>query len=225
MLGLAIAVCPSVARAQAAAPAPLLDALSITVANEATSVGRGTMRFRIVRTGTDVELLATGIVVRGGLRVTSEWHGDTTAALRRYISETRDSTNRIIDRIQVTSSGGRVTLERVTSQRRMVREFLAQRDLMILDTLALVPFVVLAQLPARSSDMPLLDVRRGELTPTPVLAGPRAELAVAEVMLSGTPMSTTGLRTPVTWWRDARGRLLRVVYGLGGRLMRDDPPT
>lgn len=204
--------------------APLLDAMSITVATDSQSIARGTFRFRQVRTGNDVELLATGIVVRRGLRITSEWHADTSFTFRRYVAESRDSTNRVIDRVQVTSAGGRITLERVTKQRRMVREFLAQRELMILDTVALAPFVALAGLPSRTSALSLLDVRRGEVTRHTVTPGALAELAVAEVMVSGTPMTVSGVRLPLTWWRDGRGRLLRVVYGDGRRLLRDDPP-
>ena len=213
------------ARAQSAPATPLIDALSITVQYDTTTVARGSMRFRQVRTGTDLELLATGIVVRRGLRVTAELRTDSVFALRKYVAESRDSAGRVIDRVQVTSVGGRVTLERVTPTRRMVREYLAQRDIMILDSAAVVPFVALAGLAQRTTSIAFLDVRRGTLTTAQVTAGSQIELSVAEVIVSGTPISVTGLAGPLSWWRDAKGHLLRVVWGGRSRVLRDDPPT
>ena len=213
------------ARAQSAPATPLIDALSITVQYDTTTVARGSMRFRQVRTGTDLELLATGIVVRRGLRVTAELRTDSVFALRKYVAESRDSAGRVIDRVQVTSAGGRVTLERVTPTRRMVREYLAQRDIMILDSAAVVPFVALAGLAQQTTSIAFLDVRRGTLTTAQVTAGSQIELSVAEVIVSGTPISVTGLAGPLSWWRDAKGHLLRVVWGGRSRVLRDDPPT
>ena len=212
-------------RAQSAPATPLIDALSITVQYDTTTVARGSMRFRQVRTGTDLELLATGIVVRRGLRVTAELRTDSVFALRKYVAESRDSAGRVIDRVQVTSAGGRVTLERVTPTRRMVREYLAQRDIMILDSAAVVPFVALAGLAQQTTSIAFLDVRRGTLTTAQVTAGSQIELSVAEVIVSGTPISVTGLAGPLSWWRDAKGHLLRVVWGGRSRVLRDDPPT
>ena len=213
------------ARAQSAPATPLIDALSITVQYDTTTVARGSMRFRQVRTGTDLELLASGIVVRRGLRVTAELRTDSVFALRKYVAESRDSAGRVIDRVQVTSVGGRVTLERVTPTRRMVREYLAQRDIMILDSAAVVPFVALAGLAQQTTSIAFLDVRRGTLTTAQVTAGSQIELSVAEVIVSGTPISVTGLSGPLSWWRDAKGHLLRVVWGGRSRVLRDDPPT
>jgi hypothetical protein len=203
----------------------LLDALSITVQFDSATVARGTLRLRQFRTGSDVDLVASGIVVRRGLRVTAELHTDSTFALRRYVAESRDSGGRVIDRIVVTSAGGRVTLERVTPTRRMVREYVAQHDLMILDSSAVVPFVALAGLAQRTSTLALLDVRRGALTTAQLTLGPQVELSVAEVVVAGTPVQVTGLTSSLSWWRDARGHLLRVVWGGRSRVLRDDPPT
>jgi hypothetical protein len=212
-------------RAQATVATPLLDALSITIQSDSTTVARGSMRFRQVRSGADLELLASGIVVRRGLRVTAELHTDSLFGLRKYVAESRDSAGHLIDRVQVTSAGGRVTLERVSASRRMVREYVAQRDLMILDSAAMVPFVALAALAQRSTTVAFLDVRRGTLTVAQVAAGAQVELSVAEVIVSGTPVVVTGLTGPLSWWRDAKGRLLRVVWGGQNRVLRDDPPT
>lgn len=170
-------------------------------------------------------MVASGIVVRRGMRVTAELRTDSTFALRRYVAESRDSAGRVIDRVQVTSAGGRITLERVTSARRMVREYAAQRDLVILDTASSVPFVALAAAAQRIGPLGFLDVRRGTLTVAQVSRGSAVELSVAEVMVSGTPMQATGLPITLTWWRDMKGRLLRVVWGGRTRVLRDDPPT
>jgi hypothetical protein len=211
--------------AQSSAAGTLLDALSITVQLDSTSVARGSMRFRVVRTGSDVELVASGIVVRRGLRVTAELRTDSSFVFRRYLAESRDSAGRVIDRVLVQSAGGRVTLERVSPVRRMVREYLAQRDLVVLDTAALTPFVAVAGLGARNGTLAFLDVRRGTLTTTQVTQGAPVELSVAEVIVSGTPMTFAGLSTTLTVWRDAKGRLLRAVWGGRTRILRDDPPT
>jgi hypothetical protein len=212
--------------AQAATPAsPLLDALSITVQRDSVTAARGSMRFRIVRAVNDVELVATGIVVRPGLRVSAELRTDTLYALRKYVAETRDSIGRLIDRVQLVSSGGRVTLERVTPTRRMVREFLARRELMVLDSAALVPYVVLAAASRSASALLLLDVRRGELNVATLSPGLGVDLSIAEVTLTATPVTVLGLGYPLEWWRDARGRLLRVTWGRRGSVLRDDPPT
>ncbi len=211
---------------QAAQPTPLLDALSITVQLDSTMVARGSMRFRQVRTGSDLELLASGIVVRRGLRVTAELRTDSVYGLRRYVAESRDSAGKVIDRVQVTSAGGRITLERVTPSRRMVREFLAQRDVAILDTAAIVPFVLLAALSQRgAASMAFLDVRRGTLSTGALMLGAPVELSVAEVVVTGTPVTVTGLSVPLIWWRDTKGRLLRVTWSGRNRILRDDPPT
>ena len=204
---------------------PLLDALSITVQLDSSTVARGSMRFRQFRTGSDVELVASGIVVRRGLRVTAELRTDSLFALRKYVAESRDSAGRLTDRVQVTSTGGRVTLERVSPGRRMVREYVAQRDLMILDTAAVVPFVALAGLAPRTASLAVLDVRRGILTSVQLATGAPAELSVAEVIVSGTPVTVSGLGAPLSWWRDAKGHLLRVAWGARSRVLRDDPPT
>lgn len=183
------------------------------------------MRYRQIRSGGDLELQASGIVVRRGLRVTAELLTDSLFALRKYIAESRDSAGHLIDRVQVTSAGGRVTLERVTANRRMVREYVAQRDMMILDSAAVVPFVALAGLAQRTTTIAFLDVRRGTLTTAQVTPGEQVELSVAEVVVSGTPIEVTGLAVPLSWWRDAKGHLLRVAWGGRSRVLRDDPPT
>lgn len=211
--------------AQSGSTGPLLDALSITVQYDSATVARGSMRFRQVRTGTDVELVANGIVVRRGLRVTAELRTDSTFALRRYVAESRDSAGRVIDRVQVTSAGGRITLERVTAARRMVREYVARRELVILDSASSVPFVALAAAVQRMGSLAFLDVRRGTLIVAQVSLGSPVQLSVAEVVVSGTPMQATGLPVTLSWWRDAKGRLLRVVWGGRTRVLRDDPPT
>ncbi len=212
--------------AQATAPlAPLLDALSITVRLDSATVARGTLRLRQVRTGAEVELVASGIVVRKGLRVTAELRTDTAFQLRRYVSESRDSANHVVDRIQVRSAGGRVTLERLTASRRSVREFLAQRDLMILDSLAIVPFMALAGLGVRGTPVPFLDVRRGSIDPARLAQGAASVLPVADVAVTAIPVRVSGLPGALEWWRDARGHLLRVTWSSGAQVLRDDPPT
>lgn len=183
------------------------------------------MRYRQVRTGGDVELVASGIVVRRGLRVTAELRTDSAHALRKYLAESRDSAGRLVDRVLVTSAGGRVTLERVTAARRMVREYLAQRDLVVLDSATVVPFVSLAGLAPRGGVLSFLDVRGGSLTTATLRLDAAVELSVAEVVVTATPVVVTGLRSPIVWWRDARGRLLRVVWDGRTRILRDDPPT
>ena len=210
---------------QAAAATPLLDALSITVQLDSATVARGSMRFRQFRTGNDLELVITGIIVRRGQRVTAELRTDSAFVLRKYVAESRDSAGKLIDRVRVTSAGGRITLERVTPARRMVREYLAQRDLMILDSAAVVPFVALAGLVQRTSSLTFLDVRRGTLSAAQLTLGAPVELSVADIVVSGSPVSVAGLTTSLSWWRDARGRLLRVVWGGRSRVLRDDPPT
>ena len=223
-IGLLLALGGSL-QGQSAPVNPLLDALSITVQYDSATVARGTMRYRQIRSGGDLELQATGIVVRRGLRVTAELLTDSLFALRKYIAESRDSAGHLIDRVQVTSAGGRVTLERVTANRRMVREYVAQRDMMILDSAAVVPFVALAGLAQRTTTIAFLDVRRGTLTTAQVTPGEQVELSVAEVVVSGTPIAVTGLAVPLSWWRDAKGHLLRVAWGGRSRVLRDDPPT
>ena len=214
------------APAQAQAPASaLLDALSITVQRDSVTVARGTMRYRLTRTPTDVELVGTGIVVRRGLKVTAELRTDSTHALRRYVAESRDSAGRLVDRVLVTSAGGRVTLERVTPTRRSVREFQARRDLMILDSAAVVPFLALAGLGSRLTSLELLDVRRGTIATGTLAPGPQATLSLAEVAVSGVAVSVSGLGGALRWWRDAKGRLLRVSWGPQHEVLRDDPPT
>jgi len=220
------AVAPLRAQAQApAVPAPLLDALSITVRRDSATVARGTLRFRQVRTGAEVELVASGIVVRKGLRVTAELRIDSAYQLRRYVSESRDSANRVVERIVVTSAGGRVTLERITPRRRAVREFLAKRDLVVLDSLAVVPFLALAGLGARSTPLQFLDVRRSTITAVTLASGAPVDLPVADVTVTGFPVTVTGLPAGLRWWRDTRGHLLRVSWAGGGEVLRDDPPT
>jgi len=211
--------------AQAPASTPLLDALSITVQFDSGTVARGSARVRQVRTGTDVELVASGIVVQRGLRVTSELHTDTAYVLRRYLAESRDSAGTVVDRIQVTSAGGRITFERTTPSRRIMREYAAQRDLMILDSAAVVPFVALAGVGHRAATIQLLDVRSGRVNTATLRSGTMIDLSLAEVMVPGTPITVSGLSSPLRWWSDAKGRLLRVAWGERSRVLRDDPPT
>ncbi len=220
-----LSVLSGTVQGQSAASTPLLDALSITVQLDSVTVARGSMRFRQFRTGTDVELVISGIIVRRGQRVTAELRMDSAFVLRKYVAESRDSAGKLIDRVHVTSSGGRITLERVTPARRIVREYLAQRDMMILDSAAVVPFVALAGLAPRTSGLTFLDVRRGTLTGAQLSLGTQVELSVADIVVSGMPVSVSGLATSLSWWRDARGRLLRVVWGGRSRVLRDDPPT
>ncbi len=211
--------------AQSPSAGTLLDALSISVQYDSVTVARGSLRFRSVRVGSEAELLATGIVVKRGLRISAELRVDTLYSLRRYVAESRDSVGRIVDRVQVSSVGGRVTLERVTPGRRMVREFVAQRDLMILDTAAVVPFVALAWMSPRAGPVLLLDVRKGTLTSTAMSSGAPVGMTIAEAAVTGTTVSLSGAMGSLGWWRDVKGRLLRVVYGARGRILRDDPPT
>lgn len=183
------------------------------------------MRFRQFRTNGEVELVASGIVVRRGLRVTAELRTDSSYALRQYLAESRDSSGRLIDRVLVRSAGGRVTLERVTPERRMVREYVAQRDMVILDSAAVVPFVALAGLGTRTAAVAMLNVRNGTLVTARLTHGAPVQLSVAEVIVTGVPVTVTGLPTPLTVWRDPKGRLLRVAWGERSRVLRDDPPT
>ena len=220
-----VLVAPMLAAQASIGAGPQLDALSITVQTDSITVARGTLRLRQVRAGNDVELVATGIVVRKGLRVTAELRSDTTFALRKYVAESRDSTGRVIDRIQVTSAGGRVTLERVTPTRRSVREYTAQRELVLLDSAAVVPFVALAGLGGRLTALVILDVRRGTLTAGTLAIGASEELTLSDVVVRGIPVTVTGLPGPLRWWRDTRGRLLRVVWSDRNRVLRDDPPV
>ncbi len=212
-------------QAQPVAPAPLLDALSITVQLDSVTVARGSMRLRQIRTGTDLELVANGTLVRKGLRVTAELRTDSIFGLRKYTAESRDSAGTLLERVQVTSAGGRITLERVTPRRRQMREYAAQRDLMILDSATVVPFVLLAGVAPRAGSLIFLDVRSGTVTATQSAPGPPTEFSLAEAMVSGTPVTVTGLARPLTWWRDARGHLLRVAWGSRSRVLRDDPPA
>jgi len=203
----------------------LLDALSITVQLDSVTVARGSMRLRQIRTGTDLELVANGTLVRNGLRVTAELRTDSLFGLRKYTAESRDSAGRLLDRVQVTSAGGRITLERVTPRRRQMREYAAQRDLMILDSATVVPFVLLAGVAPRAGGLIFLDVRSGTVTATQSAPGLPIDLSLAEAVVSGTPVTVTGLAQPLTWWRDARGHLLRVAWGSRARVLRDDPPA
>jgi len=203
----------------------LLDALSITVQVDSVTVARGSLRLRQVRSGTDLELVANGTLIRKGLRVTAELRTDSLFGLRKYTAESRDSAGVLLDRVQVTSAGGRITLERVTPRRRQMREYAAQRDLMILDSATVVPFVLLAGVAPRAGSLTFLDVRSGTVTATQSAPGLPTDLALAEAVVSGTPVTATGLALPLTWWRDARGHLLRVVWGSRSRVLRDDPPA
>lgn len=211
--------------AQASPAQPLLDALSITLLRDSVSLARGSLRLRQVRTGAEVELVASGIVVRRGLRVTAELRTDTAFVLHRYVAESRDSSGVIIDRVQVTTNGSRVTLERVTPRRRLVREYPAQRDLMLIDSTAVVPFVLLAGIAPQTTVLTLLDVRSGALLPARLTPGVVVDLSMAEVDVSATPIEVAGLSAPLAWWRDVRGHLLRVAWGSRSRIVRDDPPT
>lgn len=211
--------------AQAPANAPLLDALSITVRLDSTTVARGSARYRQVRTGPELELVASGIVVQRGLRVTSELHTDSAYVLHRYLAESRDSAGTVIDRILVTSAGGRITFERTTPRRRIMREFASDRDLMILDSAAVVPFVVLAGVGMRAATIPLLDVRSGQVRIATLTPGASIDLSLAEVLVPGMPIAVSGLSSPLRWWRDVKGRLLRVAWGERSGVLRDDPPT
>ncbi len=209
-----------------AAPAPLLDALSITVQLDSATVARGSLRLRQIRSGTDLELVANGTLVRKGLRVTAELRTDSLFGLRRYTAESRDSAGVLLDRVQVTSAGGRITLERVTPRRRVMREYPAQRELMILDSATVVPFVLLAGVTLRAgASLIFLDVRSGSVTRASAAPGTPTDLSMAEAVVSGTPITVTGLALPLTWWRDSRGHLLRVVWGERSRVLRDDPPA
>jgi hypothetical protein len=160
------------------------------------------------------------------MRLTTDLRTDSAYQLRRYVAESRDSAGRIVDRIQVTSQGGRVTLERVTPTRRMVREFPAQRDLLVMDSAAISPYMVLASqslTPRRS--MVVLDVRAGTVVAIPVSLGAAAVVTVADVSLSGVPVVLGSPTAFVTIWRDAKGRLLRIIWSGQRRVLRDDPPT
>lgn len=210
--------------AQAPTPGPLLDALSITLQRDSVTMARGSIRLRQFRTGTDVELVASGIVVRPGMRITAELRTDSTYAFRRYQSESRDGTGQVVDRITVSSSGGRITYERVTRTRRTAREFGAQRDLMILDTVAVVPFVMLAGAALRTTPLAMLDVRTARLAPSVAEPSAPITLSIAEVVVTGTRMALRASAQPLAWSRDPRGRLLGATWSGRSRVLRDDPP-
>jgi len=216
---------PSPLVAQPTATPPWLDALSITVQLDSTTVARGSLRLRQIRTASDLELVANGTLVRKGLRVTAELRTDSLFGLRKYTAESRDSAGVLLDRVQVTSAGGRIILERVTPRRRLRREFPARRDLMILDSATVVPFVLLAGVTPRVGSLTFLDVRSGTVTAAQAAPGIATDLKVAEAIVSATPVTVTGLALPLTWWRDTRGRLLLVVWGARSRVLRDDPPA
>ena len=211
--------------AQPVATAPYLDALSITVQLDSVTVARGSLRLRQIRTINDLEVVANGTLVRTGLRVTAELRTDSLFGLRKYTAESRDSAGVLLDRVQVTSAGGRIILERVTPRRRLRREYAARRDLMILDSATVVPFVLLAGVTPRVGTITFLDVRSGTVTGAQTAPGTASDLELAEAKVSATPVTVTGLSLPLTWWRDTRGRLLRVVWGARSRVVRDDPPA
>jgi hypothetical protein len=202
----------------------LLDALSLSVKTDTTTVARGTIRYRMARTGAELEMIATGIIVGGGSRVTAEFRTDTAGALRRYVAEVRDSTGRVVDRTQITSLGNRVTLERVTPARRLVREFFVPRDVMILDVAAVVPFVAIAARSGRATQMTILDVRRLTAETGSISADAVSDILIDDTRLRGTLMTFRGLTFPLRIWSDARGRLLRIAYGASFVTVRDDVP-
>jgi hypothetical protein len=225
VLLVALGLARSLAAQAPTVQSPLIDALSITVQRDSATAARGSMRYRLVRTPSDVELVTTGIIVRSGQRITAELRTDSALVLRKYVTEIRDTAGRLLDRIQLVSSGGRITLERVTPTRRSVREFLARRGVMVLDSVALVPFVALAAVGRGVTALDLLDVRRGNLTAASLSTGLGVEVSIAEVTLVATPVTVSNAAFPVEWWRDARGRLLRVTFGARGLMLRDDPPA
>lgn len=209
-----------------AAQAVTTDALAVTLLDGPAVAGRGALRLRTERAGTGVDLVASGVVVRPGRRVTAELRADTLGGLRRYLAETRDSAGRVLERVEVVAAGGRVVLRRTAPGRRTVRELAAPRGLLLRDDDALVPLLIAAHLPASDDSVTVLDVRRGtEGRARPTTEG-RTSLSIAEVPLDAWPVA---IRGPdgilLAWWRDARGRLLFAPLDAARTLRRDDPPA
>lgn len=212
----------------AGAQAPVPDALSVSIVGGALP-GRASLRLRVERATTGaVDVVASGVVVSGGRRVTTELRTDTLLVLRRYVAETRDSAGAVIDRIEIVTAGGRLLLTRVAPGHRMVREFPVHRALLLRDDEALVPLLVAA---ARIDGsllrdvVPVLDVRTGRMARGVATLEARRPLTIAEVPLEAVPVT---LRiadgASFTWWRDARGRLLFAPLAGTRQLRRDDPP-
>jgi hypothetical protein len=210
-----------------AAPAPtgaVLDAFAFTVRADTAVVARGSIRHRLIRTGAELEVSATGIVLRATSRITADLRTDTAGILRRYLAETRDSLGHVTDRVQVTVAGSRLTVERVTATRRITREFVNTRDLAVLDTAAIIPMVALAALRMRSASATLLDVRRMVSTAAALPADTATALAVGDVRLDAWISTISASPSPLRVWHDARGRLLGLTVARGYRIVRDEPP-
>jgi hypothetical protein len=223
-LSLAVAPVAFAQTATAATTGTLLDAFAITVRADTTVVARGTIRRRVIRIGTELEISANGIVVRGAIRTTAELRTDTAGVLRRYLAETRDSTNRVIDRVQVSVLGGRLTVERVTPTRRSAREFFAPRNVMIVDTTALIPMVALAAAQSSGRSTTLLDVRGMTSATLTLPADSATALVVGDTRIDAWLSTLRASPSPLRLWRDARGRLLGAVVSARTTLQREEPP-
>jgi hypothetical protein len=207
-----------------ASAAPVADALAVSLLEGTALLARGTLRLRIERTGTGVDVVATGVLVRPGERITAELRTDTLLAPRRYLAETRDSAGRVTDRVEVAIGGGRMVLTRTSAAHRMVREFPLARALLLVDDAALVPLLVAAAAQPRDS-VTVLDVRTGTLRRAVATSAAPTALTIAEVPLEVTPVSLRASDgTLGAWWRDPRGRLVHAPLAGTRQLRRDDPP-
>jgi hypothetical protein len=208
------------------AQAARTDALSVTLVDGPAVLGRGALRLRTERVGTGVDLVASGIVVRPGGRTTAELRADTTGAVRRYVTETRDSAGRVIDRVELVAAGGRMVWRRTAVGRRAVREFPAPRGLLLRDDEGLVPLLLAAARADSDDSVTVFDVRRGTHARGRPTAAPRTTVSIAEVPLDAAPMTVRGASgVLLAWWRDARGRLLFAPLDATRAVRRDDPPT
>lgn len=236
LLALAAAA-PVAGAAQATAPvsdvrtatAPVADVLQATLVDGSAAAGRASLRVRTERTAAGtVEVIASGIVVRGRRRVQGELRTDTLLALRRYVAETRDSAGAVADRVELTAAGGRLLLVRTVGAHRMTRELPAPAGgaLLLRDDDALVPLLVAAaRPPARGDSVTVLDVRTGVRVAGVATAEPPRPLTIAEATLDAVPVIVrAGGVVLLSWWRDARGRLLLVPVDGAAALRRDDPP-
>ena len=206
---------------------PRSDALAVTLVEGPTVVGRGALRLRTERVGSGVELVASGVIVRPRGRTTAELRADTSGALRRYVAETRDSTGRVLDRVEVVAAGGRVVLRRTAVGRRTVRELPAPRTLLLRDDDGLVPLLIAAARPSWGGDsVTVLDVRRALPARGRPTDAARTTLSIADVPLEAVPVTVQGTAGALlSWWRDARGRLLFAPLDGTRALRRDDPPA
>jgi hypothetical protein len=218
LTGLALSLLAAGSRARA--QGVTVDALSVTMVG---APGRGALRLR-ADVQTTPGWVASGVMVRPGRRTTAELHTDTLGTLRNYSSETRDSAGTIVDRVQVRSAGGRITLERTTPQRRQVREYPATPGLLITDGEAIVPLLILVARGSTPGALRLLDVRGLTLSTVTVARSSDARVMIADSPIATTSWTISGSTAVAAWWADERGRLVSALLAPGVRVQRDDPP-